>query len=174
MDGLETILSRHSVREFTQEHISEEALRAILAAGMSGPSCANTRDWSFLVVRDRETLQKMADANDRPAWPLRGADLGILVCGDLTRAFPRAQEYWVVDGAIAAQNMVLAAAALGIGSVWLGTWPQTERVERLRELFSLPDTAVPHSILALGYPDPEAHPSPRPAYEADRVHFEKW
>ena len=174
MDNLELIFSRRSVREYTDEHISDEALHTILAAGMSGPSCANTRDWSFIVVRDKEMLNKMADANGRPAWPLRDADVGILVCGDLERAFPRAQEYWVIDGAIAAQNMIFAAKALGIGSVWLGTWPQMERVEKQKELFNLPDTAVPHSIIAFGYPAKEDSGEPHPDYEESQVHFEKW
>lgn len=172
MDAYENILNRRSVRKYTEQPISEEDLQKILTAGMAGPSCVNARDWSFLVVRDRDTLNKMADANGRPAEPLRKAALGILVLGDLERAFPRAQDYWVVDGAIAAQNMILAANALGIGSVWLGTWPQMERVENLRRLFSLPETAVPHSLIAFGYPAEE--PEAKGFYEDDRVHFEEW
>ena len=173
MDAIETIFSRVSVRQYSDREISDENLHTILQAGMSGPSCVNARDWSFLVVRDRETLNKMADANGRPAEPLRTAALGILVCGDLERAFPRAPEYWVVDGAIAAQNMILAAQALGIGSVWLGTWPQMDRVQAQAALFGLPETQVPHSVIAFGYP---AAPSEKEKllYEPDRVHFEKW
>ncbi len=173
MDAMENILTRRSVRRYTDRPISEETLHKLLTAAMSGPSCVNARDWSFLVVRDRETLNRMADANGRPAEPLRGAAAGILVCGDLERAFPRAKEYWVVDGAIAAENLCLAAHALGIGSVWLGTWPQMDRVQRQRELFQLPEHIVPHSLIALGYPagEPEARGE---IYEADRVHFERW
>ena len=174
MENLELIFSRRSIREYTDEPISDEALHTILEAGMSGPTCANTRDWSFIVVRDKETLNKMADGNGRPAGPLRGAAVGILVLGDLERAFARAQEYWVIDGAIAAQNMILAAKALGIGSVWLGTWPQMERVEKQRELFDLPETVIPHSIIAFGYPAGEESDKPHPDYEESRVHFEKW
>ena len=144
---------------------------------MSGPSCVNARDWSFIVVTDSEMLNKMADANGRPAWPLRKAALGILVCGDLERAFQGAPDYWVVDGSIAAQNMTLAAEALGIGSVWLGTWPQMNRVKAQAELFGLPEHMVPHSILAFGYPveeDEQGEKSLRHHWEEDRVHYEKW
>ena len=173
MDAIEAILTRTSIRKFTDQPVSDETIHTILRAGMSGPSCVNARDWSFIVVKDRNTLNKMADANGRPAEPLRGADFGVLVCGDLERAFPRAQEYWVVDGSIAAQNMILAAKALGVGSVWLGTWPQMNRVEALRALFNLPETQVPHSVIAFGYPAEQ--PAPRaPEWEEDRVHFEKW
>lgn len=109
-----------------------------------------------------------------PAAPLREAKLGILVCGDLERAFPRAKEYWVIDGAIAAQNMILAAESLRIGSVWLGTWPQMERVQAQRQLFQLPESIVPHSILSFGYPNENPDKSDKPDWEEDRVHFERW
>ncbi|MBR2264013.1 MAG: nitroreductase family protein [Firmicutes bacterium] len=173
MDALQAILTRASVRDFTDQPISDGDLHTILEAGMSGPSCVNARDWSFLVTRDPEILTKMAEANGRPAEPLKKATLGILVLGDLERAFPRAPEYWVVDGSIACQNMILAAKALGIGSVWLGTWPQMDRVERQQALFDLPETVVPHSLIAFGYPaDPEL--KGRGFYEEDRVHMDKW
>lgn len=173
MDALQAILTRASVRDFTDQPISDGDLHTILEAGMSGPSCVNARDWSFLVTRDPEILTKMAEANGRPAEPLKKATLGILVLGDLERAFPRAPEYWVVDGSIACQNMILAAKALGIGSVWLGTWPQMDRVERQQALFDLPETVVPHSLIAFGYPaDPEQ--KGRGFYEEDRVHMDKW
>lgn len=172
MDAYENILARRSIRKYTEQPISQEDIHKILEAGMAAPSCVNARDWSFLVVQDAETLNKMADINGRPAEPLRKAKLGILVLGDLERAFPRAKDYWIVDGAIAAENMILAANTLGIGSVWLGTWPQMERVEGLRRLFDLPENVIPHSVLAFGYPD-EA-PERKGFYEEDRVHFEKW
>lgn len=174
MDALEAIFTRTSIRRFTGQAISPEDTETILKAGMSGPVCVNARDWSFLAVREPATLAKMADANGRPAEPLRNAALGILVCGDLERAFPPAKDYWVIDGAIAAQNMILAAKALGIGSVWLGTWPQMDRVQRLAELFRLPAHIVPHSVIAFGYPaEAPSHPD-KPEWEESRVHFERW
>jgi nitroreductase len=173
METLKTIFSRKSIRKFTDQSVSKEQIEQILKAGMSGPSCVNARDWSFLVITDREMLENMADANGRPAEPLRGAAFAILVCGDLERAFPPAVDYWIIDATIAAENMVLAAWDLGIGSVWLGTYPQMDRVKKQQELFGLPDSIVPHSILAFGYPQ-EASTEERDLYEADRVHYEKW
>ncbi len=152
MEALDCIFNRRSIRKFTDEKISDEALKTIIKAGHVGASCANTRDWKFIVVRNKELLNKMADANGAPATPLRNADVGILVCGDLSRSFPPANDYWIIDGAIAAQNMCLAAEAQGIGSVWLGTYPQEDRVEKQKALFDLPDDVVPHSIIAFGYP----------------------
>lgn len=174
MNTIDSILSRKSIRKFTEQTVSDEQLNTILKAGMAGPSAVNARPWSFLVVRDKETLNKMADGNGRAANPLRGAAVGILVCGDLERVFSRAPEYWVIDGAIAAQNMILAAHELGIGSVWLGTWPQQEKMEAQQALFSLPASVVPHSIIAFGYPAEDPDKSAKPDWEADRIHYEKW
>ena len=121
---IDTIKNRKSVRKYTTQRISDEDLHTILEAAMSGPTACNARPWSFIVVRDEEMLNKMADGNGRAATPLRKANVGILICGDLERAIPQAPEYWVVDGSIAVQNMILAAESLGIGCVWIGTWPQ--------------------------------------------------
>lgn len=175
MNTIEAIKTRKSIRKFTSDKISEHDLSLILETGMAGPSCVNARDWTFIVVRNKEMLNKMADANGKPADPLRLADVGILVCGDLERAFPHAKDYWVVDASIACQNITLAAHDLGIGSVWLGTWPQMDRVEKQQQLFELPQTIIPHSILALGYPASEQADIPvKSKLESDKIHYEKW
>ncbi|MDD6023749.1 MAG: nitroreductase family protein [Oscillospiraceae bacterium] len=193
-------MTRRSVRTYLDKEIPDDVVKTILHAGMAGPSCTNARDWSFLVTRDPEILSKMADGNGGPAAPLRRARLGIMVLGDLERAFKPAPDYWIIDGAIAAQNMILAAHGLGVGSVWLGTYPQMERVNRQRELFGLPETVIPHSIIAFGYPDVEGENSPRSMpqgmerpegaapnmpppprepmkkgeYEESRIHLDRW
>lgn len=174
MNTLDAILTRRSTRQFTDQPISQGTLHQILEAAMSGPCCVNARDWSFLVVTDREMLLKMAGANGRPADPLKKAAAGILICGDLDRAFPPAKDYWVIDGAIAAQNICLSAHELGIGTVWLGTWPQMDRVEHQRELFHLPESVIPHSLIALGYPAEDINGPRGSRYEENRVHWEKW
>lgn len=174
MEAMEAILTRRSTRQFADKPIESETLHKILEAAMSGPSAVNARDWAFLVVTDREVLEKMAETNGAPAKPLKRAAAGILVCGDTERAFRRAPDYWVVDGAIAAQNICLAAHALGVGSVWLGTWPQMERVAGQRKLFDLPETIVPHSIIALGYPLEDITAPRESRYEENRVHYNAW
>lgn len=174
METLETILKRRSIRKFRDQEIEDENLHKILEAAMSGPSCVNARDYSFIVVNDRETLNKMANANGRPAELLKEASVGILVCGDLDRAFKPAKDYWVIDASIAAENICLAATSLGIGSCWLGTWPQMDRVQNQIKLFDLPENIIPHSIIALGYPAEEIDKERDSRYEEDRVHMNKW
>lgn len=173
MSVMDAILKRCSVREFTDQKISKEDVKTILAAGMAGPSACNSRDWSFVVVDDNELLGKMADANGPAAEPLRGAALGILICGDVEKAFDKAKEFWIIDGAIAAQNMILAAKGLGIGSVWLGTWPQEDKVKHQSKLFDLPAEQVPHSLIAFGYAAGVADQT-KDTWDESVVHYNKW
>ena len=97
MNTIEAIMTRTSVRKYTDKKISDEDLKTILRAGMSGPSAVNKRDWSFIVVRDKDILNKMAAGNGFAAEPLKNADVGILVLGDKTRAFKQAPDYWIID-----------------------------------------------------------------------------
>lgn len=173
MDAIKNIMERVSTRKFSDRPISDEELKIILDAAMAGPSATNARPFSFIVVRDKEMLQKMAVANMKYSEPITRATLGILVCGDLDRAYAAAPDFWVVDGSIAAQNMILAAHALGIGSCWLGTWPVEERVNNHIELFNLPENIIPHSLIAFGYPEGEFR-TQKDRFEEDRVHYEKW
>lgn len=173
MNTLDTILSRRSIRKYTEQKIDAETLHKLLECGMAGPTCLNKRDWSFIVVDDKDTLQKLAECNGKPAAMLPHAAVGIVVCGDTSRSFQDAVDYWVVDSAIATQNIILAATDLGIGSVWLGTWPQMERVNKIAALLKLPDCIRPLSIIALGYPA-ETRDTAKVLYEEDRVHFNKW
>ena len=174
MKTLECIYTRKSVRKYKDKEISDDVIHELLKAAMSVPSCTNARDWSFIVVKDKETLNKMADANGAPAKPLKGASLGILVCGDLDKAFKGAKDYWIIDASICCTNISLAAHELGLGCVWLGTWPQKERVEAQRELFNLPEHIIPHSIMALGYPLDNEVFKERDLYDESCVHKEKW
>ena len=96
-----------------------------------------------------------------------------MVAGDLSKAYSNAPDYWQTDCSIAAQNMILAAQALGVGSVWLGTFPEQERVQALKQEFNLPDNIVPHSLIAFGYPaDNDNHQ--RDLFESEKVHVDKW
>lgn len=173
MEAISNILNRRSIRKFSNKAINDVDLHTILTAAMAGPSAVNSRDWSFIVIRDRNTLNALADG---PAKPLLTATMAILVCGDTSRSFPMFPDFWTVDGSIAAQNIILAAHALGIGSVWLGTYPIPQRMDSIKNLFKLPDNIIPHSLIALGYPeDPkELESNEKNFYEEDRVHLEKW
>ena len=161
MNTLETIFTRKSVRQFKNQKVDEKDIKTIL------------KDWSFIVVDDPEVLHKMYQANGVPAKPLLECAFAILICGDYSKAFKFSKDYFAVDGSIAGQNMILAAWSLGIGSVWLGTWPQMDRVFAQSKLFDLPNDQIPHSIIAFGYPLDEIKEKEE-YYDEAVVHYNKW
>ena len=128
---------------------------------------------NVIVVDDPEVLHKMYQANGVPAKPLLECAFAILICGDYSKAFKFSKDYFAVDGSIAGQNMILAAWSLGIGSVWLGTWPQMDRVFAQSKLFDLPNDQIPHSIIAFGYPLDEIKEKEE-YYDEAVVHYNKW
>ena len=172
MNTIDTIMTRSSIRQFKKQKVSQENIKTILKAGMSGPTCVNSKDWSFIVIDDQEVLKQMYEANGAPAKPLLECAFAIMICGDYTKAFQYAKDYFTIDCSIAGQNMILAAWSLGIGSVWLGTWPQMDRVFAQSQLFNLPNDQIPHSIIAFGYPEQEKEK--KEYYDETIVHYNKW
>lgn len=173
-ETVNTILKRRSIRKFTDQKIDEATVKTVLSCGMSGPTAVNARDWSFIVVDDREILRDWALISGRGGRIMAGCALAIMICADGERAVSRAPDFRIIDGSIAGQNMILAAESLGLGSVWLGVWPVQERIQAQKEYFSLPETVTPHSIIAFGYPDEDKSSLPHPDYEESRVHYNKW
>ncbi len=165
MDALEAIRTRRSVRRYTPEPVSEEQLRVLLEAAMLAPSAANQQAWHFVVVDERELLDRIPTFHPYCAF-LREAPLGVAVCGDLKRERFGGM-FWVQDGAAATQNLLLAARALGLGACWLAVYPIDERVRGLRELLRLPDHLVPLNVVSVGHPAEPARGAQR--YDPARV-----
>lgn len=169
------VFDRFSVRSYSDKPIPEHVKNTILRAAAAGPSAGNKRPWSFLVVDDRALLCKMAEAKGPTGAALRTAQFGVLACGDTTRPKENAKDMWVVDTAIALQNMTLTAWVLGVGSLWIGVWPNMDIVKRLHELFRLPEEIIPHSMMAFGYPAEGAKRGKiNPYWDADRYRENDW
>lgn len=164
---VQTIFARRSIRKYTEEPVSEEAIEILLKAAMAAPSASNRMPWQFVVVTERETLDALAEAH-RHGKMLFEAPLCIAVCGDLTEM----ERFWVQDCSAATENLLLAATALGLGSVWLGVYPRDERVEAVRQILALPDFITPLSLVSIGHPAEEKEP--RTQYDEARVHRERW
>lgn len=168
MELLKTMQSRRSVRTYTEEHISEEQLEKVLQAGLLSASGRAIRPWEFIVVRNKETLAKMAESRAAGAAMLTGADCAIVVLGDAEKT-----DVWTEDCSIAMANMHLMADALGLGSCWIqgrlrmaADGRTTE--EFLRELLKFPENYKLEAILSLGMP--QNHPA---AYELDALDLSK-
>lgn len=170
MEALEAILTRRSVRRFSDKPVGEELVGKILEAAVAAPSARNEQPWHFIVVRDREKLAKMGEVNQH-ARMAAGAALAIIVCGD-TSNLPKGPEYVVQDCCNAAMNVLLACHALGLGAVWTAAYPNEERVAGVRKLFGIPDNVVPLCVIPIGYP--AETPIGHPRQLEGRIHPEKW
>jgi nitroreductase len=166
---MDVIFKRRSIRRFTSQEVGEDLVKKVLAAGMAAPSAGNEQPWQFIVIKNKETLKKVGECSPY-ARAVGDAPLGIIVCGDLS--LEKHHGFWVQDCSAAVQNMLLEAVSLGLGSVWLGVYPEEDRVLFLQEYFKLPKNIVPLAILPLGFASQELAPADR--YNEARVHFERW
>ncbi|GAB6164776.1 nitroreductase family protein [Thermostilla marina] len=169
MDALEAIRTRRSIRNYTAEPVSKEAIRELLRAAMMAPSARDARPWRFVVIDDRAILDTIAQRFPNAEMAAR-APVGILVCGDLN--LEKSKGYWVVDCAAAVQNMLLAAHAMGLGAVWTGVYPREHRMQGLKELLGLPDHVQAHSLVIVGHPAETRASDDR--YEPERVCRNRW
>ena len=169
MNVSDAILTRRSIRKFTDEPVTEAQATALLTAAMAAPSAGNQQPWQFVVVRDKAMLEAVARINPYAVMAPK-APLGILVCGD-TRAEKYAG-YWVIDCAAAVQNLLLAAHGMGLGAVWTGIHPTQDRVEGFAKLFGAPAGVIPHSFIPVGHPAEEKQREDR--YRPERVHRDRF
>ena len=164
---INTIFARRSIRSYTAEPVSEKDVRMMLEAAMAAPSSSNLKPWHFIVVKDRQLLDNLAEAHPYGKMLFK-APLCIAVCGDITIS----ARYWVQDCSAAAENLLLAAVALGLGAVWLGVFPRESRVLAIRKVLKSPETIVPLNLISIGHPAEEKEP--RTQYDELRVHHEHW
>ena len=133
MDAIKCIMTRRSIRQYTDEPVDGEVVEKILRAAMAAPSAANCQPWQFVVVRDQAKREAFAEFHPYGKM-LASAPIGILVCGDTELEL--ADGYWIQDCSAATENLLLAAHALGLGAVWLGITPREDRTAETRELFA--------------------------------------
>lgn len=169
MDAIQAILTRRSVRQYTDQAVSAAEVKTLLEAAMSAPSANNQQPWVFVVIDDRQTLDHIPNIHPY-AKMLRQAPLAILLCGDLGRE--KSPGYWLQDCSAATQNLLLAARALGLGAVWLGVHPRKEREQGLRELLAIPEHIVPLALISIGRPAVEQKAANR--YDESRIHHNRW
>jgi nitroreductase len=167
MDAIEAILTRRSIRRYTGKKVSARVVEELLKAGMSAPSANNSQPWHFVVINDRQILDRIPAFHAYSSM-LYFAPVAIAVCGDSKISVL----YWVQDCSAATQNILLAAHTRGLGAVWLGIYPIEERVRALQKLLNLPEQIVPLSLISLGYP--AANKPPENRFNPARVHQNRW
>ena len=168
MELLQILQNRKSIRKYTDEAIPEESLKKVLQAGLLSASSRSICPWEFIVVRDKETLVKMADCRIGAAEMLKNAACAVVVVGNEAKS-----DVWIEDCSIAMANMHLMADALGLGSCWIqGRLRQTKdgisTEEFLRNILHFGEEYRLEAILSLGMI--ENHPK---GYQLDELKQEK-
>lgn len=169
MEAYEAIVTRRSIRKYTEKPIDEQTVRKLLEAGMQAPSAVNKQPWHFVVIDDRRILDAIPDVHPH-APMLRHAPLAIVVCAD--PALANGPGYVPQDCSAATENILLAAHALGLGAVWLGVYSNESREAGVRRILGIPADMVPFSIVSIGHPAEQRDKPER--YREDRIHRNHW
>jgi nitroreductase len=168
---IDDLFARRSIRAFTAEPVDPARVEMILKAAMAAPSASNRKPWHFIVVTDARVRTALAKAHPHAAM-VAEAPLALVPCGEPSLSVPDRQDYWIQDLAAAAENILLAATGLGLGSVWCGVYPVPERVEAVRRVLGIPEQVIPFALIAVGHP--AEHKEPRTQYDARRVRTNRW
>ena len=171
-NDLQLFRIRRTIRKFTDEDVSEEALEQLLDAASLAPSRLDQRPLHYLVIRSGQLKTQLAETlRVRPY--LEQAPVVIAVCAD-----PIASPTWELNGSAAIENMLLAATALDLGGVWVGPkrnelWEHT--VQLLREAADVPANMNVVALVSIGHPAQKRRPyEPGEKLDRQRVHYDHW
>jgi nitroreductase len=169
-DILTHIMQRRSIRKFTSAPVSAADLDVLLRAAMAAPSASNCKPWEFVVVTEAMILERLRKGLVLGRY---NAPAAIVVCGNMRRALPApVREFWMQDCSAAAQNLLLASAGTGFGSVWVGIYPIVPFIRWVAKVLGLPRYIVPLGLVWIGYP--AEIKQPRTQYDARRVHWQRY
>lgn len=169
-DAITTIHSRKSVRTYTDQSVDRAILTDIVKAGMAAPSGMDRRPWEFVIVDNREILDKLSEGSPY-AKMLLTAPAAIIVCGNMDEA-TGGSFYWYLDCSAAAQNILLATEAMGLGGTWTAAYPYEERMNIIREAVNLPSNIGALCVIPIGYPTGKEMPKNK--YNEAKIHINKW
>lgn len=156
MNFLNLAKKRYSVRSYTDKKVEKESLNLILEAAHVAPTAANRQPQHLIVVQEEEGMAKLGKAAN-----IHGAPMAIIICSDSNTAWTRAYDQKKttdIDASIVTDHMMLQAADLGLGSLWICHFDPA----LLRQEFSLPDSLEPINILAIGHANLDDEPARSP------------
>jgi nitroreductase len=161
MSLLAVIFRRRSIRRYKSEPIPDKVLNNILEAGRLAPSADNAQPWHFIVITDPAIKRELS----RGMWRsfIESSAFMIAGCGE------KGERWSTVDVAIALENMVLAAAAQGVGSCWIGAFEE----EEVKELLDIPHHLKVVALVSFGYPAEKPSPDGKKSLR-EVVHYNKF
>ena len=167
---MKAIFNRRSIRKYEDRPVEKEKIEKLLRAAMQAPSAANQQPWEFLVIEDKEVLNKLAQtspyskmvASSAVTFVLLSRKEGLLAPGCVPQ-----------DMGAASENLLLEAVELELGAVWLGIASIEDRMEYIKKLFDLPENIEPFALIPVGYPDGQKNKFVD-RFDETRVHYGTW
>jgi len=166
MNAREAIKKRRSIRRYTAKEIPDEILEDLIDCGRMAPSARGEEPWEFVVIRNKETLGKIAFLTGRNAPFLKEACACIAV-------FCRPVKYYVEDGSAATENILLAATSYGIASCWIAG-DKKDYARNVKELLKAKDEYNLMSLISLGYPKSDLTPQKQKRPLKELLHWEEF
>lgn len=168
------IKSRRSMRKFTTEELTQEEVVTLLKAALMSPTSKRTNCWQFIVVDDKETLEKLSYCKEASASFIKDAALAIVVTAD-----PMVSDVWIEDASIASIMIQLQAEDLGLGSCWVQlrerfTANGVPSNEYVHEVLDLPLQLQALSIIAIGHKGMERKPFDESHLQWEKIHINKY
>ncbi len=161
----DVIYARRSVRRYVEgKQVDDQTIVELLKAGMAAPTACNLQPWEFVVVTDPDVLTPLKAATSQGDY---NAPMAMVILGN-TKCVPWEGEDWKIDCSAAVENMMLLAAAMGLGSVWLGAFDE----DKVRALLDIPDNIAVMNIVYFGYPAWIGRPKTR--YDESAVFFQRY
>jgi len=168
----EVILTRSSNRSFAGAPISESTLERITRAAFAAPSAVNVQPWDLIIVTKRETFDSLGAALPY-AKMLDKAGSAFVVCGNPSKDDSFAPRYWVQDCSAMAENILLAAHALDLGAVWTAVYPESDRIEVVRQILGIPRDRIPLCVIPIGVIVGTAA-EPKDKFNPSAIHRDHW
>lgn len=169
---IDLLRTRRSIRKFTDRPIEQEKLDLLMEAVLRAPSSKGHVPWEFIVVTDKETIEKLSRAKPHGAAFMSGAPLVVVVCAD-----PGRSDVWIEDAAITALLLHLEALDLGLGSCWVQVRlrdhdAQHGSEEYVAEVVGLDPAMVVEAMVVVGYPAEPKPGHPASSLPRDKISYE--
>lgn len=167
--AIENIMTRVSVRQYTDQPVEAEKVETILKAAMAAPTGGNAQPWEFIVVNDSTTRAGLAEAMGGNGC-VAGCQVVIIPCGNMDKKLGGEWGgFWSEDVSAATENLLLAAHALGLGALWNGVYPVEDNVKNVSGFFNLPENIVPLAVITIGYP--AENPDVKDKWNTEKIHY---
>lgn len=160
----DVIFKRRSIRRYKDKEVEQEKITKLLKAGMAAPSTCNLQVWEFIVVTEKEILSQLKNATDQGDY---NAPMAMVICANTVNV-PWDDEDWKIDCSAAVENMMIAASAMGLGSIWIGSHDEAA----FRKLLNIPDNIFVMNVVYFGYPDEAKKPGTK--YNEEAIYWQKY